>query len=97
MIGIGGAPLSQAGAQLVSQAPMPRLRAAVGDVRTMRLSQGKHQLFQMAQAATTELRHALSLVALLGVCVRRVVPLAQKAREHCVPALQGPDGRDCED
>ena len=76
---------------------MPRLTVAVGYVRIMRLSQGKHQLFQMAQAATTELRRALSLVALLGVCVRRVVPLAQKAREHCVPALQGPDGRDCED
>ena len=75
---------------------MPRLTAAVGDVRTMRLSQGKHQLFHIAQAATTELRHALSLVALLGV-FRRVVPLAQKAREHCVLALQGPDGRDCQD
>ena len=58
---------------------------------------GEAPAISKAQAATTELRHALSHVALLGVCVRRVVPLAQKAREHCVPALQGPDGRDCED
>jgi hypothetical protein len=59
------APCSQAGA-LHSQPPTPGHRAAVGDAKTMRRSQWKRQPFQMAQAATTALSSALSLVSVAG-------------------------------
>ena len=53
VVGIGGAPLSQAGARRVSQAPTPGHRAIVGDTNTMRRSQWKRQpIFQMTQLHT---------------------------------------------
>jgi hypothetical protein len=66
LIAVGHARSLLSGGSTTLSATAPGHRAAVGDAKTMRRSQWKRQPFQMAQAATTALSSALSLVSVAG-------------------------------